>query len=67
MPSITWGREIAEVYDRTSAAMFEPDMVDPVVDTLVDLARGGRVLEFAIGTGRVALPLIRGCRERGRH
>lgn len=57
MPSITWGREIAEVYDRTSAAMFEPDMVDPVVDMLVDLARGGRALEFAIGTGRVALPL----------
>jgi SAM-dependent methyltransferase len=57
MPSITWGREVAEVYDRTSAAMFEPDLVDPVVNMLVDLARGGPALEFAIGTGRVALPL----------
>jgi SAM-dependent methyltransferase len=33
--------------------------VDPVVDLLVDLARGGPVLEFAVGTGRIALPLSR--------
>jgi SAM-dependent methyltransferase len=66
MPSVTWGREIAEVYDRTSAAMFDPAMVDPVVDTLVDLARGGTALEFAVGTGRVALPLVaRGVRVQG--
>jgi SAM-dependent methyltransferase len=37
--------------------MFDPARLDPVVDTLVDLARGGAALEFAIGTGRVALPL----------
>ena len=57
MPSVMWGRDIAEVYDITSAAMFGPAVLEPVVDTLVELARGGPALEFAIGTGRVALPL----------
>jgi SAM-dependent methyltransferase len=57
MGSITWGQEIAEVYDESSAADFEPSVIDPIVDFLADLARGGPVLEFAIGTGRVALPL----------
>jgi SAM-dependent methyltransferase len=31
----------------------------PVVDFLAELADGGRVLELAIGTGRIALPLAR--------
>lgn len=57
MGSITWDREIAEVYDRTYAAMFEPSVVGPIVDLLAELARGGPALEFAVGTGRVALPL----------
>lgn len=57
MPSITWGRDIAEVYDTIYAAKFDPAVLDLVVDTLVELARGGPALEFAIGTGRVALPL----------
>lgn len=57
MPSVMWERDIAEVYDTTSAAMFEPAVLDPVVDILVELSRGGPALEFAIGTGRVALPL----------
>jgi SAM-dependent methyltransferase len=52
-----WGRDIAEVYDVTSAAMFEPAVLEPIVDALVELTRGGPALEFAIGTGRVALPL----------
>jgi SAM-dependent methyltransferase len=57
MGSITWGADIAEVYDRTYAAMFTPSVLDPMVSVLAGLARGGQVLEFAIGTGRVALPL----------
>lgn len=57
MGSITWGQDIAEVYDTTSAAMFEPAVLDPMVDLLAELAGGGPALEFAIGTGRVALPL----------
>src|SRR5687768_2199214 len=55
--SITWGKDVAEVYDTTAAAMFEPAVLGPTVDVLHELARGGPALEFAIGTGRVALPL----------
>jgi SAM-dependent methyltransferase len=57
MASITWDRELAQVYDDTYAAMFEPSALNPVIDLLADLANGGQVLEFAVGTGRVALPL----------
>ena len=57
MGTITWGQDIAEVYDSTTASMFEPAVLDPVVDRLAALARGGRALEFAVGTGRVALAL----------
>jgi SAM-dependent methyltransferase len=66
MGSITWGQDLAEVYDATYAAMFEPPALDPVVDALVELARGGPALEFAVGTGRVALALsARGIAVRG--
>src|SRR5688572_29331929 len=37
--------------------MFEPAVVEPVVDLLVELAGSGRALELGIGTGRIALPL----------
>lgn len=57
MALITWDRDLAEVYDDTYAAMFEPAVLEPVVDLLVGLATDGPVLEFAVGTGRVALPL----------
>ncbi len=57
MGSITWDREIAEVYDRVYAGIFAPSVLDPMTRVLADLAGDGRALEFAIGTGRVALPL----------
>ena len=38
--------------------MFAADVLGPTVDRLEQLAAGGAVLEFAIGTGRVALPLL---------
>ena len=57
MASITWGAEVAEVYDTTYAAMFEPSVLDPITGLLAELARGGPVLEFAVATGRVALAL----------
>ena len=57
MTSEVWGKELAIEYDTTSAAMFDPDVLGPTVDCLVELARGGPVLEFAVGTGRVALEL----------
>lgn len=66
MGSITWGRDLAEVYDAINSAMFEASVLDPMVDLLADLARGGPALEFAVGTGRVALPLSgRGVAVRG--
>jgi SAM-dependent methyltransferase len=50
---------VAERYDRSAADMFDPAVLDPVVDFLVELARSGRALELGIGTGRIALPLAR--------
>jgi SAM-dependent methyltransferase len=57
MGSVTWGHEIAEVYDTVYAAGFQPSVLDPMADVLAELANGGPALEFAVGTGRVALPL----------
>ena len=37
--------------------MVAPEVLGPTVERLVQLAEGGRALEFAIGTGRVAIPL----------
>jgi SAM-dependent methyltransferase len=48
---------VAARYDESSEEMFEPQVVDPVVDLLVELAGSGRALELGIGTGRIALPL----------
>src|SRR5207302_5614028 len=48
---------VAARYDESSADMFDPAVVDPVVDLLVELAGSGRALELGIGTGRIALPL----------
>jgi SAM-dependent methyltransferase len=52
-----WDEESARRYDDSSAFMFEPDVLDPAVDLLAELAGPGPVLELAIGTGRVAVPL----------
>jgi SAM-dependent methyltransferase len=48
---------VAERYDESSAEMFAPEAVEPVVDVLAELAGDGRALELGIGTGRIALPL----------
>lgn len=52
-----WDEETARRYDASSAAMFAPEVLDPAVELLTRLAEGGPALEFAIGTGRVAVPL----------
>ena len=49
--------QVAARYDESSAEHFAPDVVEPTVDLLSELAAGGRALEFGIGTGRIALPL----------
>jgi SAM-dependent methyltransferase len=48
----------AATYD-DDAEIFDPRVVDPVVDFLADRVGPGRALEFGIGTGRIALPLAR--------
>lgn len=52
-----WDQQLAEVYDETYEAEFRPEVLDPMVDVLEEVAAGGPALEFAVGTGRVALPL----------
>ena len=52
-----WDVEAAESYDTPGTGMFAPEVLDPAVDRLTSLAEGGAALEFAIGTGRVAIPL----------
>jgi SAM-dependent methyltransferase len=56
-----WDVDAAQRYDTAGTGMFAPEVLGPTVDRLADLAGDGRVLEFAIGTGRVAVPLA----ERG--
>jgi len=56
-----WDADVAARYDTPGEGMFAPEVLGPAVDRLVTLAGGGRVLELAIGTGRVAVPLA----ERG--
>lgn len=61
-----WDVEAARNYDTPGRGMFAPEVLDPAVNRLADLAAGGRVLEFAVGTGRVAIPLVqRGVRVTG--
>jgi SAM-dependent methyltransferase len=56
-----WDSETAQSYDTPGTGMFSPDVLGPTVDRLAELAGDGRALEFAVGTGRVAVPLS----ERG--
>jgi SAM-dependent methyltransferase len=66
VPSVLWGPELAEAYDVTTSAMFDAAVLTPTIDFLFELARGGAALEFAAGTGRVALPLsARGVHVQG--
>jgi len=52
-----FGERVASRYDESAAEMFDPAVVDPVVDFLAQIAGSGRALELGIGTGRIALPL----------
>ena len=56
-----WDVDAAQRYDTPGTGMFAPEVLGPTVDRLAELAGDGRALEFAIGTGRVAVPLA----ERG--
>ncbi|MEU1179085.1 class I SAM-dependent methyltransferase [Streptomyces sp. NPDC005820] len=52
-----WDADTAQRYDTPGTGMFAPEVLGPTVDRLAALADGGAALEFAIGTGRVAVPL----------
>jgi SAM-dependent methyltransferase len=52
-----WDSDAAQRYDTPGTGMFAPEVLGPTVDRLAELAGGGRALEFAVGTGRVAIPL----------
>jgi SAM-dependent methyltransferase len=56
-----WDAHAAQRYDTPGTGMFAPEVLGPTVDRLAELAGDGQALEFAIGTGRVAVPLA----ERG--
>jgi SAM-dependent methyltransferase len=57
---------IARSYEAKWPEVFEPSVVDPVVQFLSDIAGTGAVLELGVGTGRIALPLSRrGLRVHG--
>jgi SAM-dependent methyltransferase len=57
MATVVWDAEIASVYDTSTAEKFTPEVLEPTVDMLASLAGDGAALEFAVGTGRVALAL----------
>jgi SAM-dependent methyltransferase len=61
MPQNRFVGRVAVTYDADSPEMFEPELLAATADFLAAEARGGRALEFGIGTGRVARPL----RQRG--
>lgn len=52
-----WDEHAARHYDTPGEGMFAPEILGPTVERLTALAAGGSAVEFAIGTGRVAIPL----------
>lgn len=60
-PSDLWTQEHADRYDDPDSPMFAPELLERTTSFLAQRADGGAALEFAIGTGRVGIPL----RERG--
>ena len=56
-----WDEQDAADYDHPAPSQHQLDAIRATVDVLVDLAGKGPAIEFAIGTGRIGLPLA----ERG--
>ena len=52
-----WNRDAAQSYDTPGEGMFAEQLLDDTTRRLAELTDGGAALEFAIGTGRVAIPL----------
>jgi hypothetical protein len=61
-----FGEQTAARYDDVSWSMFDPNLLNATADFLAGLAGDGAALEFAIGTGRIAVPLAqRGVKVAG--
>ncbi len=54
-----WDDDVARQYDTPGEGMFAAEVLEPTVNRLAELAGGGAALEFAIGTGRIAVPLAK--------
>lgn len=59
MPVNYFDEPVAARYDDDESGVFAAEAIEPAVDFLSGLAGDGAALEFAIGTGRIALPLSR--------
>jgi len=59
MPQNAFVGRVAEMFDAWAADTFAPEVVEPAVSFLSELAGSGAALELGIGTGRLALPLAR--------
>ncbi|UYO98412.1 class I SAM-dependent methyltransferase [Microbacterium sp. M28] len=57
VPSDKWTKAHADRYDVEGDPMFDPELLAVTTAFLAERAGDGRALEFAIGTGRVAIPL----------
>ncbi len=57
VPSDPWTKSQAEAYDDPDHEDFAPELLERISDFLAGLSGDGRALEFAVGTGRVAIPL----------
>jgi SAM-dependent methyltransferase len=56
-PIAIWDQTAADQYDTPGTGIFAAEVIAPTVDCLRRLAGPGAALEFAIGTGRIGLPL----------
>jgi len=59
VPKNYFDERIAKSYEAKWPNLYEPALIEPVVDILAELAGAGAALEFGVGTGRIALPLSR--------
>ncbi|MEM1065476.1 MAG: class I SAM-dependent methyltransferase [Pseudomonadota bacterium] len=51
-----FNEDVAKTYDQNHGGN-DPELIRQTVECLLELSRGGDILEFAIGTGRIAIPL----------
>jgi SAM-dependent methyltransferase len=58
VPENYFGEDVAARYDESIGEWSEPEVIEPAVALLAELAADGAALELGIGTGRIALPLV---------